>query len=267
MTDRVIDVWDIESYDSALRGLLAANDRLITDYARVDREIDAEYRASRLGLRRDNPHAPAYYRLIDAVADEMRRRTIRGWHYSRLTDDEIERLLVSGLEPSSLDGLRRRLNARVAAADFTEEQAEAIYRSSPFHEQLGSRAGKIYMVAMPEPLEESGLEEIIGHWGGESAFFWQRDPQILALLQATGRAAIIEIAMPLVSSRHHGAAGQSAVHRFARSLGCDVAPYDFELYSVDPLPGSAIRAVHRQDDALFGRVGSDYPDRLQANVR
>jgi hypothetical protein len=257
----IIDVWDIETYDAELLTMLAAERQLLIDYFRTGDEIDTEYAASKLMPRRDNPHASAFYRLVDRISHAMEARTIRGWHYSRLTPDEIEQIEREGLVPSSIEGLRARLDRRVASGDFTVAQADRIFAGSPFHAQAESRGGKLYMVANPEPHDYDGLADILRHWGGESTYFWQRDPEILALLKATGRAAIIEIAMPIAASTHSAAAGMAAIHRFARSLGCACETKDFELYATHPLPASAVLNIHLEDDSSFQRIARGYPDR------
>jgi len=261
MHSSIIDVWDVQTYDTALVAMLAKYGQLLFDYFRTDQEIDAEYKASNHIMRRDNPFAPAFMRLVDEVSGEMNSRTIRGWHYTRMTDDELERVRSAGLAPSTIQGLRDRLDLRVTAGDFTEAQADAIFAGSPFHGQAASRGGKLYMIANPEPHDYDGLEGILGHWGGESAYFWQEDPDILDLLSVTGQAAIIEIAMPMSASEHLASAGSSVVHRFALSLGCSCETKDFELYTTQPLPTSAILNVHVDGDDLFQRVARGYPER------
>lgn len=261
---RIVDVWDVQTYDGELLAMLDGQRQLLIDYFRAEKEIDAEYAAPGYSLRRDNPFADAFLRFVEHISAAMRSRTIRAWHYSRMTDDEIALVRGSGLVPSTIEGLRLRLDRRVAAGDFTQAQANAIFAGSPFHAQPAARVGKIFMTARPEPHDYNGLQGILGHWGGESAYFWQEDPDILDLLSTTGTSAVIEIAMPVSASKHFANAGTAVVHRFARSLGCDCEAKDFELYSVQPLSPSAMLNIHLDGDALFRLIARGYPDRYVA---
>jgi len=261
----IIDIWDIETYDAELVAMLAAERQLLIDYFRTDHEIDAEYAASKHIMRRDNPHASAFYRLVDQISHAMESRTIRAWHYSRLTPDEIEQIEREGLVPSSIEDLQARLDRRVASGDFSAGQADRIFAGSPYHAQAESRVGKLYMVANPEPHDYDGLTGVLRHWGGESTYFRLRDPEILALLRATGRAVIIEIAIPISASTRSAWAGFAAIHRFARSLGCDCETKDFELYATRALHASAVLNLHLEDDGVFQRIARGYPERYAAD--
>jgi hypothetical protein len=87
-----IDVWDVRSFDSALIALLESRVDLMRDYLETKRQNFLSYDLGRPGpttLRPANPYAPDYHDLEQAISREMQHRTIRAFHYTRLTDDEI----------------------------------------------------------------------------------------------------------------------------------------------------------------------------------
>ena len=81
----------------------------------------------------------------------METRTIRAWHYTRLTDAEVEQLRTIGIALSSLDASRRRLEAQAYAEDPLRDQgrayaAKAIWAGVPttyreFADQLPPHGG------------------------------------------------------------------------------------------------------------------------------
>lgn len=91
MADAVIDVWDLSTFDAELIAALEAKADLISDYLKIDREIFLSHdlgRGPRTILRPDNPHADNFLRLQEAIGREMQKRTIRAFHYTRLTDND-----------------------------------------------------------------------------------------------------------------------------------------------------------------------------------
>lgn len=90
MAVNLIDVWNVETFDEDLIATLRANSELVRNYIVTDREIFLEREAS--GLRvpyRTNPHAESYGRFLEDLDPLMKTRTIRAWHYTRLTDTEV----------------------------------------------------------------------------------------------------------------------------------------------------------------------------------
>jgi hypothetical protein len=128
----LIDVWELGSFDGELLSGLRHHANLVRNYIDTDRQIYREREAS--GLRpeyRVNPHAKEYMRFVEMIGRQAEVRTIRAWHYTRLTDAEVKQLQTSGIMLSSLEQTRQRLDAQVAAAEISDDIAGALYAASP----------------------------------------------------------------------------------------------------------------------------------------
>lgn len=218
----LIDVWDVETFDPELRGDLDAHAELFQDYFVTSRRQWLEREASdHTGPYPHNPHAGEFIWVTEHIMRLMEARTIRAWHYTRMTDAELDAIRQNGIYLSTLDTIRTRFDRQVAAGAFTQDIADRLFTDSPFqHEQLGSRSDKFWMVSHPVEIEDSGVELLLESWGGESAYFWQRDPALQTLLKTIGQPRVLEIAMPLALSRHSYSAAEAVVATYARTLDC-----------------------------------------------
>ncbi|MBB2793638.1 UNVERIFIED_ORG: hypothetical protein GGD58_002497 [Rhizobium pisi] len=260
----VIDVWDARTFDLDLLEVLEDCAEEIVGYFDTDHAIFLSYDnvdgPDRPIMRPDNPHAAAYYALLDRVGDLMASRTIRAFHYTRLTDDEVAELRRSGIHLSTPTTLRRRLDALVVSGALPAEIADRLYDASPFQsEQRDARSDKFWMVSHPIAVDNNGVAPLMARWGGEVASFWVNDAALSAPLTRLGRARIAEIAVPLEATRHSHAASKAVVATFGRARGAIPEKSVFDLYLKASLPATAVSAVHTESDAAFTAMGRSYP--------
>lgn len=257
----VIDVWNIATFDSELRGDLDVHAAVIKDYLLTSRRQWLEREASDHTMPYpENPFADEFIWVKEHVMRLMEARTIRAWHYSRLTDTEIDSVRESGVYPSSLDTIRSRFATQVAAGTFSQEVADRLFADSPYQsDQLDSRSDKFCMVSHPVDVEDGGVKLLLQSWGGESAYFWQRDPTLKAILKQIGRPRVLEIAMPLGHSRHGYSAAEAIVATYGRTLGCRPDKHMFDLYSHQPLGPAHILAIHTEGEPKFDALARGYP--------
>ncbi len=264
VTSKPIDVWDVETFDPALTALLRSGAELVRDYMVTDHRIFLAHDLGRgsqpRGIRPENPYASRFLSLREAIGREMQSRTIRAFHYTRLTDAEVALLRRDGVHLSTPVTLRTRLTALVAAGHLTAETADMLYAASPFHsDQLAGRSDRFSMTSHPLAIDDGGVTPLLAHWGGEVASMWVEDPALLAPLAAAGEPRIIELAVPMeLTSRSH-VAGEAVIAAFGRSLGCIPGKHAFDLYTSEPLKAEAILAVHSKGDASFVTMGRGYP--------
>ena len=258
----MIDVWNVETFDPALRNELDAHGDLLRDYLETSRRQSREREAStRLIAYPENAHAGAYLDLKERLLPVMEARTIRGWHYTRMTDAEVDSLAWNGVHLSTLETMRSRLAAQVAAGVITQEIADRLFSNSPFQgDQRAARTGKLWMVSHPVDPKSSGVKPLLESWGGESVYFWQQDPGLQTLLTSIGRPRVLEIAMPLAHSCHGYRAAEAVIAAYARMLGCRPdGGGSFDFYSHTALGPEAILAVHSGGDESFLRLARGYP--------
>ena len=261
MADRLIDVWDAKTFDPELTAGLHDQVDVITAYVARDREIFLahELGRSRSLMRPENAHAGAFIALKEAMGEAMQDRTIRAWHYTRLTDAEVELAGRDGIHLSTPQTLRTRFAALVASGDLTSAHAEALYAASPFHEQLKSRSDKFWMTSHPTAIDDGGVEPLMDHWGGEVASMWMKDEALLAPLATIGQPRILEMAVPLALTNHAFSAACAVVATYGRAHGAHPEKKAFDLYVNQPLPPSALLAVHSQGEASFDAMGRSHP--------
>ena len=257
----VIDIWDINTFDNELRGDLDAHADLIRNYMIVSRRQSREHEASDHRTPcPENPHAGEFILVKEHIMRAMEARTIRAWHYTRMTDTEIDTLQQMGIYPSSLDTIRSRFTAQVAAGAFSQEVADRLFADSPYQsDQLAARSGKFWMTSHPVEIEDGGVEPLLESWGGEAAYFWQQDTTLQDMLKRVGQPRVLEIAMPLLHSRHTYSATEAVVATYGRMLDCKPDKHAFDLYSQQPLAPAQILAVHSEGEPDFRTIARGYP--------
>jgi len=190
----------------------------------------------------------------------MASRTIRAFHYTRLTNDEVAELRRSGIHLSTPTTLRRRLDAQVVSGALPPEIADQLYDASPFHsEQRDVRSEKLWMVSHPIAVDDNGVAPLMARWGGEVASFWISDTTLSAPLTRLGKARVAEIAVPLEATRHSHAASKAVVATFGRARGAIPEKSVFDLYLKASIPATAVLALHTEGDAAFTAMGRTYP--------
>lgn len=261
----VIDVWDVQTLDADLLMRLEARADLIGAYFETENQIvlshDLGRGPKRSFLRPENPHSTEFYELLEEISHHMGARTIRAFHYTRLSEDEVSILLQSGIHVSTRETLRQRLDAVVGSGAVARDVADRLYAGSPFHsDQLEARSGKFWLTSHPVVVDDSGVTPLLERWGGEVASMWLRDSLVAATLAKVGCPRIIEVAVPLSATRHSYGAAKAIVATFARSRGAFPDKFAFNLYVENALPATAVLAVHTRGDAAFESMGRDYPD-------
>lgn len=262
LPDAIIDVWNVETFDAELRGKLDAYADLIRDYMSTHRRQWLEREASdHTGAYPENAFASMFIRVKEyIVMPLMELRTIRAWHYTRMTDREVEIIRSDGIYPSSLANFRARLDAEVEAGSFSAEIADKLFADSPYQsDQRASRSGKFWAVSYPHSVDDGGVELLVESWGGEAAYFWQQDESLQTILKRIGRARVLEVAIPLSYSRHAYDAAQAVVAAYGRMLGCVPDSGGFDLYTTQPLPAQNVLAVHSEGDPSFAMMARGYP--------
>lgn len=261
VADLPIDVWDVESFDPELAAHLAQHADLMAAYYARSNQIflDHDHGRARTLIRPENAYAAEFSDLRERVGDLMDARTIRAWHYTRLTDGEAETLSRAGIHLSTPDSLRRRFDAIVAEGYLTAAETDHLWRHNMFTHQHASRAGKFWAVSHPQGFDDLGVVPLMKHWGGEAASMWMKDKALLARLERIGQARVLGVAMPLAHCEDFGGAGRAVIATFARARGAIAEPSGFDLYVRTDLPASAILEVCTEGEASFTAMAQGYP--------
>jgi hypothetical protein len=260
---QAIDVWDAKTFGEELMSTLYAEEQLVRDYIAAEEANDAlrESIGSLAGLR-VNPHWREYNDgFLANVERRLERCFVRAWHYTRLTESEVDAMRAGGIRISTLKGARERLDARVAAGDMAQEVSDELFNSSPSHDrmQFEGRSNRFWAASHPIPIEDGDVTPLLARWGGEIVHMWLEDPRLERIVANLGRPRVIELSVPLDATRSAYAAAKATVATFVRSLGLSPDFDDFSVCIERPLGPESVLAVHTEGDSVFGRIGRAYP--------
>ena len=264
MFTKWIDVWSVETFDSDLFAELHTHEKLIYNYIITVKTNFLEQEASdRTKPHPINPYVVDYnWFVANEIMPRMEARTIRAWHYTRLTADEVGRIWSSGVYASTMEKIQHRLDAQVSAGVLSSKDADDLFTESPFHnkEQYGPRSDKFWLTSNPIQTNDSGVARLLGNWGGESVYFWLKDTALKNIVAGIGKPRVLEIAVPLDTTKHIYPAAEAVVATFGRSLGCEPERGGaFDLYTTQALGSESVIAIHTEGEPNFIALARGYP--------
>lgn len=259
-----IDVWNIETFDVTLLVQLHSEAKLVCRYFVTERKNFLEREASdRKQPYPINPDADAFQQFVDSVImPMMAERHIRAWHYTRLTEVEVERLRLGGIYVSSLDMIKLRLDALNLEGYISNSIANALYACSPFHQQNHIRSNKFWMTSHPLPVDDLGVTLLLKRWGGEGVYFWLKDAELINLVKNIGRSRVLELTVPLDVTEHSYSAAKAVVAAYARTLGCYAEAGAFDLYAKKSLGPEEVLKIHSEGEGEFATIARGYPTKF-----
>tara|TARA_R110002020_G_C16315967_1_gene774282 strand:+ start:2948 stop:3748 length:801 start_codon:yes stop_codon:yes gene_type:complete len=261
----MIDVWDLKSYGDDVSDYIQRHRRTIALHRERALELD------KLGPPIDpltqiptNEHYPAYMEARDGLVPILRSQCFRAFHYTRMTDGEIDRILRDGIRMTSLELLRERLENAVSDNLLPRDLAERIHSCSALRSphEFGERQG-FWTTACPIDVKDSAVEMLVAHWGGESSYFpfmgGSEDSAMLDVIRKIGRGRILEIEVPMSSTKDTGpiSATRTVFDVVERSLGYK-KPLALDFNSLEPLPPEAIRRVISEGERDYRGVAAGY---------
>lgn len=250
----LIDADDQSTWPASLLDILARHSSAIRSYhaerAAIDRkaEVDVMLRIHRPA----NQHAPAWKETLQVAANAVRGQYLRGYHATRLTDDEIKNIQASGLEVLSVDLLSRRLAAIRDAGHFEAGIFEAL---SERHQAADdNRANKIWFVFTKVCMrDEGGMERFFRSWGGEALYnSHERHSVTGPALRLPGTPAIVQASVPCDGIETFMEVGTRLVNIWCSQnrIKTDHAA-TFEGYVRENIPASAILRIDLLGSDVF----------------
>jgi len=76
-----------------------------------------------------------------------------------------------------------------------------LWAHNMFNHQHDSRAEKFWATSHPQRVDDSGVEPLMKHWGGEAASMWMKDAALLERLAGVGRARFVGVARKTAAQR------------------------------------------------------------------
>lgn len=191
---------DPSSWPPEVRTLL--DDRLLKLRAYEGERRRIETLCARDVHVRMNPPPNPFEQVFNGTIEEVRRAiaslNVRGWHCTRLTEDEVKDLADNGLSPLSQDDLLHRIDRRERLGDVSSAQSARLKAKH----QAGSsgRAGAIHFgFTQAELLDQSAVGRLLTSWGGEALYnSHENDAETGPLLRRIGAPRLVLVALPIV---------------------------------------------------------------------
>ncbi len=245
-TEYAIDVRRLDTYPTWVAEVLRRNKEELF----LHRQLAAEQ--ERLRAEGDyamplaqNPYSEVRSRVLEhEIMPRISEEHIVGWHYTRLLDFEVDRLKTIGIQVGTVERFEERFLSILGKGLISKCEYQKLLNDSPLNSpnQI-SRLNKFWMISHPVDLNDSGVELLINHWGGEVVYFWQSDPDVVEKLTQLGRPKILEVAVPIGLTNHQLSIAEAMVERFLDgSEKTEVRGFDF--YSTGDLPPDHLIAVH-----------------------
>jgi hypothetical protein len=210
-----------------------------------------------MALRPSNPFFAERQQFLGSLRSEyFAELALRGFHCTRLTDDEVERIRAEGMTPPSLESLQRRISALASGGLISTRAAQRMARENDASDP--TRAGRIWFVFTAAPLRcQTGVESLFRYWGGESLYRrHDRDPETGPIVTSVGVARIVEAIVPLADIGPTAFPDKQFVQQFLAARGVAVLDRDYVDRVVVPIPAERIRrVVSRSDDAFASLTG------------
>ena len=196
--------------------------------------------------------ANAYDQAICDIDAAMRPFAIKGWHCTRLTDEEISSILAHGLQLPDASMLYRRIDALVRSGAVTAQIAENLKSTNQAQEK--NRVGMVWFCFFPPRLAgEKGIARFFRHWGGEALYnSHESNPVTSKQLRCIGMPCIVEAEVPVTLMPKSGGFSAKIVRRFLVGRGhVSVEPSEHEDRIKWPLPADQICRVIRFPEPDF----------------
>ncbi len=257
----MIDLWDLKTLSAATLVIINHNAELIRDYfAREASIIDFRRTSTLRDVIPTNEFRDRVMELEAEVETSIMGDTIRSFHYTRMTDDEVRAIQSHGILMTSLPMFRAKLDAIVAAGRMTQTVSEHVYNNSALVTgDYGERVGTFWATAHPCAINDSGITPFLESWGGEISRWAVEDEAVLENLRVLGKPRVIELAIPIALTGWVVArlaqqiiAVKGHEPRLPGGFGADICIRQ-------PLPPANILRVLTEGDPHFASLGRRYP--------
>jgi hypothetical protein len=187
--------------------------------------------------------------VVDFVGEQVRDRSLVGFHCTRLVVEEIEEVKRSGLQPLSPELANRRVT-RLEQAGYLDPDIAARLRSKNVSTKETRKGKTCFIFTRNDLTEEYGVGPLLAHWGGEALYYYHADdPDIGPRLGRIGIACIVEAELAATQVVTVGPIGERLVSAYLgrRAIrtgsGAGMTGYIREA--------TAVRRLIRRDDPEF----------------
>lgn len=256
----MIDSWNPATFSNKISSVLSEYSELVRSYYEEDRRLmDEHLNSSPYQSLKPNKYHGAYANFKEEVLTPIISNSrVRVWHYTRLTNKEVESMQQKPVL-SSLIHLKERLSKLVAEKQLTPDEAKTVYSNSPFHMQHKARANRLWSTNIPLSHNDSGVIPLLGSWGGESAYFWLKDKSISEKLKKIGAPRIIELETDLSDDLNGYKVSETIIKAWAKMLGISLQVSGCDLAITGSINTTKTIKVHTEGEPTYETIASTYP--------
>jgi hypothetical protein len=227
----------------------------VLDYLETHRQVFLAWELRHIGRENIKVNVAEFERASLGLRTALNPHTLHGYHCTRLTQPEIDAIILHGMHPSSATMLRSRIAALLDAGLITaliakrlssENQANAIFRS-----------GMIWFCFYPpRNVTQQGVERFFRCWGGEALYnLHERNPRVAPILNRIGVPCLVEADVPIASLEIHSYLDSKVARRFLVKRGLKtIESIDHEDRAKQPIPAGNIRRIIRFPERDFIRL-------------
>lgn len=196
--------------------------------------------------------AAAYDEAIYGLVAVLQLYTMVGWHCTRLTEAEIDKVLDTGMQLPDGTMLRHRIEGLTQTGVMTNDIALQLVLRNQADDK--NRVGMIWFCFFsPRLAGESGVGRFFRHWGGEALYnSHESNPVTSPVLRCIGTPCLVEAEVPIASFARHEGLAFKIVHSFLMSHGF---PNSESIVHEDrirlPLQADCVRRVIRFSEPDF----------------
>lgn len=196
--------------------------------------------------------ASEYDMMISELRPILNNYSLLGFHCTRLTRDEQERIKNNGMSLTGVKLLKARLETLLETHGIEKELAD-LALSASYADDKHRKDMLWFCFFEPWKAGESGIREFFEYWGGESLYRpFENQPQIKAKFKSIGLPCIVVATLPIRDLKKYVELGFVSVYE--RYSGISQEPVDFEGYLLKELEPENIEAIIEYPDEKFDKL-------------
>ncbi len=187
----------VESWPSSVLNILDNNRKIIKKYLDKEKRVELLSREN-VEIRcfpPCNPYKQQYSKVEKKITDILMAQSFIGFHATRLTQKEISNIILDGLQPLSIELLKRKVDILVQDNQISAYDAELIIKNNEAQERY--REGIVCLFHCISTLKHSGgLNDLFSYWGGEAIYRYFKGNTTPLNLKHIGIPCIVVCSLP-----------------------------------------------------------------------
>ncbi len=196
-----------------------------------------------------------YESFIEGLRTVLSNQVLRGYHCTRLTEQEVNEIIANGMQLPNQTMLRNRIQMLQNAGSINAAIAERLQKENQADDD--NRAGMIWFCFSTDILKcKSGVIRLFRSWGGEALYnSHERDKVTGSILRQLGSPCIVEADISISNFPRHTFLDNKVARQFLVNRGFETCePVDHEDRTLHPVPARSIRRIIRFGDPDFERL-------------